>query len=203
WVVGAFFSDERYQVDIPIYLPFFGAVYTMGNPNPSNPLYGTDLGINFNAHYHETTQAVFGDVTIPITRKLRVIGGLRYSHETNDEFYTTEATIFTPLFPNNPTVIHDGCGFLGQGSDSIKHNFSWTPLTARAGVQYDFTDKIKGYFQYSEGFKDGGTAATLCGNTFKPEYLTAYEVGVKSTLLDGRLVLNLSGYRYDYNGMQI
>src|SRR5581483_5067462 len=31
----------------------------------------------------------------------------------------------------------------------------------------------------------------------------AYEVGVKSTLLDGRLVLNLSGYRYDYNGMQI
>jgi iron complex outermembrane receptor protein len=28
-------------------------------------------------------------------------------------------------------------------------------------------------------------------------------VGVKSTLFDGRVVLNLSGYRYDYNGMQI
>ena len=207
WVVGAFVSDERYRVDIPIYLVAFGTTYD--NPNPDNPIYGTDFGINFNAHYHEQTQAVFGDVTIPITNRLRVFGGVRVAKEANDAYYSTAVMIYPTGFarpvPANAVLVADGCGFLTGGavSDVTQYKFSWSPTTPRAGVQYDITDHVKAYVQWSKGFKDGGTAATLCGNTYAPEYMTSYEGGIKSTLMNGRLVLNMALYHYDYTGMQI
>ena len=37
---------------------------------------------------------------------------------------------------------------------------------------------------------------------FKGEVLTAYELGVKSTLFDGRARLNASGFYYDYQDYQ-
>jgi outer membrane receptor protein involved in Fe transport len=39
--------------------------------------------------------------------------------------------------------------------------------------------------------------------SFQPEFVNAYEVGTKNTLLDGSLVLNLTGFYYDYKGYQI
>jgi outer membrane receptor protein involved in Fe transport len=39
--------------------------------------------------------------------------------------------------------------------------------------------------------------------TFEPEFVDAYELGTKNTLLDGRLTANLSAFYYDYTGYQI
>jgi len=56
----------------------------------------------------------------------------------------------------------------------------------------------------SLGFSDRIVAASLTHpETFKPEFVNAYEVGTKNTLLDGRLTANLSGFYYDYMGYQI
>ena len=37
---------------------------------------------------------------------------------------------------------------------------------------------------------------------FDPEFILAIEFGAKNTLMDGRLQANLSGFWYDYEGMQ-
>jgi hypothetical protein len=39
--------------------------------------------------------------------------------------------------------------------------------------------------------------------TFEPEFVNAYEVGTKNTLLDGKLTFNVNGFYYDYTGYQI
>ncbi len=39
--------------------------------------------------------------------------------------------------------------------------------------------------------------------TFKPEFINAYELGTKNTLLDGALTFNGSVFFYDYTGYQI
>ncbi len=39
--------------------------------------------------------------------------------------------------------------------------------------------------------------------TFKPEYIDAYELGTKNTMLDGALTLNASAFYYNYTGYQI
>jgi outer membrane receptor protein involved in Fe transport len=75
------------------------------------------------------------------------------------------------------------------------------------------------YGSLSHGYKGGGanppTIAPPAGifnavnsgvaapPTFDPEYINAYEVGTKNTLLSGALVLNGSAFFYDYTGYQV
>lgn len=39
--------------------------------------------------------------------------------------------------------------------------------------------------------------------TFKPEFVNAFEIGMKNTLLNGKLSLNLTGFYYDYKNYQV
>src|SRR6185437_14604580 len=82
----------------------------------------------------------------------------------------------------------------------------------------DFTDQTLIYGSYARGYKAGGAnppGAALIGNsagdinfpihplTFKPEFINAYELGTKNTLLDGGLTFNGDVFYYDYTGYQI
>lgn len=73
----------------------------------------------------------------------------------------------------------------------------------KAGLNYAFNDDILVYFSASRGFKSGGfnganSNATTQLLPYRPETLTAYELGTKMTLLDGSMQLNLNGYFYDF-----
>ena len=74
-------------------------------------------------------------------------------------------------------------------------------------LDYDFNDNIMGYASVTTGFKSGGyngrgtTFATI--TPVDAETLTAYEIGVKTTLLDNRVRLNANYYRLDYDGIQL
>ena len=71
------------------------------------------------------------------------------------------------------------------------------------------------YGSYSHGYKAGGAnppgAIILQGAqfqpvhplTFKPEFVDAFELGTKNTLLDGALTLNGDMFYYNYEGYQI
>jgi len=41
------------------------------------------------------------------------------------------------------------------------------------------------------------------GPTFEPEFVNAFEVGMKNSLLNGKLSLNLTGFYYDYKNYQV
>jgi iron complex outermembrane receptor protein len=59
------------------------------------------------------------------------------------------------------------------------------------------------------GFKGGGVtarpfdAAQALNGSFDPETVTAYEIGLKTDLLDRRLRLNLSAFINDYQDIQL
>ncbi|HEY5070970.1 MAG TPA: TonB-dependent receptor [Caulobacteraceae bacterium] len=90
-------------------------------------------------------------------------------------------------------------------------NIDWTPTLS-------FTDKTLIYATYSRGYKGGGFntpcqqslgqsggSTTACGYplSYAPEFIDAYEVGTKNTLLGGSLQLNVTGFYYNYTGYQI
>ncbi|MDR3510772.1 MAG: TonB-dependent receptor, partial [Caulobacteraceae bacterium] len=70
---------------------------------------------------------------------------------------------------------------------------------------------------YSRGYKGGGfntpcqaqlgsaSVGATCGYslTYQPEFITAYEIGTKNTLLGGTLMLNADAFYYDYSNYQI
>ena len=102
-------------------------------------------------------------------------------------------------------------------------NQQWDQFTGRCTANWtpklDFTDQTLVYGSYSHGYKAGGAnppgAALLTvlerryrlipihPLTFKPEFIDAFELGSKNTLLDGALTINGDVFYYNYENYQI
>ncbi|HEX5776926.1 MAG TPA: TonB-dependent receptor [Caulobacteraceae bacterium] len=99
----------------------------------------------------------------------------------------------------------------------------WSEPTGRLVVDWKpelgFTDETMIYASYAHGYKGGGAnppgiakpavlfiapeGSADARPTFEPEYVDAFEIGTKNTLLQGALILNLTAFHYDYEGYQV
>ncbi|HEY5238569.1 MAG TPA: TonB-dependent receptor [Rhizomicrobium sp.] len=107
-------------------------------------------------------------------------------------------------------------------------NQQWDQFTGRAVADWtpklDFTDQTLIYGSYAHGYKAGGAnppGAIFSSDfeaagskvdfnvqpthplTFKPEFVDAFELGTKNTLLDGALTLNGDFFYYNYENYQV
>ncbi|MEM9667447.1 MAG: TonB-dependent receptor [Pseudomonadota bacterium] len=148
------------------------------------------------------TFAVFGQTDVSITDRLTVTLGGRYTNEERrfDALGTLEDDI---LFGPDGLVIYDFDDLeLDDGA------FSW-----RFGADYKATDDILLFASVSRGFKSGGfnggflaldpIAAAEQVQPYEPEFLTAYELGIKSDFFDDRLRLNASVFFNDFKDLQV
>jgi len=83
-------------------------------------------------------------------------------------------------------------------------------VSPKIGVDFQATDDVMLYAQYSEGFKSGGfdmrgNEAAFPGTRdgYRPETVDNYEIGIKSMLFDRRLMLNATGFYADYTDVQV
>jgi len=102
---------------------------------------------------------------------------------------------------------------------------SWSDTNFRVNLDWTPNDDTLMYFSVTTGYRAGGFALGVLdarsstggegcvpaggfyANCLKPvsydeETVTAFEIGYKGTLLDGRAQVNASIYRYDYEGYQ-
>jgi outer membrane receptor protein involved in Fe transport len=150
-----------------------------------------------NQPYHLESRAAFGEIYYEPIESLKFTAGLRYTQDEK-EVLTYPTVLLTP----------------GQGQgDPIVQETSFEETTGKIGVDWQpelgFTDETLIYASYSRGYKAGGfnppAATGLAGvsPTFAPEFVNSIEIGTKNTLLNGTLQLNVTGFRYDYEGYQI
>ncbi len=138
--------------------------------------------------------AVFGQANLNFTDKLKGIVGLRWSHdEISFDFARVSA------FPTATAGVRPS--FAAQGSTTS------SDYSGRIGLQYAFSDAVLGYANYARGYK--GPAINVFFNMqafdtipLQPETSDAYELGLKSTLFDHRLVLNLAAFDTKFDGYQ-
>lgn len=132
-----------------------------------------------------TSQAIFGQLTYPFSDALRVTAGLRqtWDKKTQDYHYVS---LEIPGYDG-------GLHVMEQESDA---------LTYKLGLEYDLREQSMLYAQVASGYKAGGLAATVPPRAYKPERLTAFEIGSKNRFLDGRLQVNAEAYLYKYKDMQ-
>lgn len=152
------------------------------------------------------TIAAFGQVTWKILPTVEVAGGVRYTHETKDSFFTQPynnpglTSIFRPQ--NDP----DGLGVVT--AEQVFNN--WSP---EATITWKPSRDLLVYGAYktaykSGGFSNGGINSKLSSVpfddlTFDPEKASGFEAGIKSTLMDNQLRLNLGLYSYGYSNLQV
>lgn len=70
-----------------------------------------------------------------------------------------------------------------------------TEVMPKLSLAHDVTERIMAYGTYARGFEPGGVDfAAGTAVTSEPEYVDSIELGLKSSLLDGRLQLNAAAF---------
>jgi outer membrane receptor protein involved in Fe transport len=74
-------------------------------------------------------------------------------------------------------------------------------------ITYKFDEDVLAYFTWAEGFRTGGTnlirASSTANESYEEDVVVNNEIGLKSTLMDGRLVLNIAAYHMTWEDMQL
>lgn len=130
--------------------------------------------------------AGFGQATYWVTPDFRLTAGIRYSHEKKNLW---ERNTYPP-----------GLGDMVIERDTVYSNNAWTP---RFVAEYDIAEDVMVYASITRGFKSGGFNASSFEDAYEPEFVWAYEAGIKSELFDHRLRANLSVFHYAYDDLQV
>ena len=180
-VVGAYFMNDRAPARLNIDFPLGLTPLTPGS------------ALTFNVPRAQTkAYAVFADGALRASERLRLLGGLRYS--VDEQEVALRHTITIAAGPTK--ILSVTCPL----QDFDKRFESFTP---RAGVQFDLDERRNVYATISRGFKAGGFNQASCGQSFKPEKVTAYETGFKGRLADGAVTLSAAAFYYDYTDLQL
>lgn len=176
YTVGGFYFSQRTEYDTHQDLIWSAPNYDFLGINPTN------------AH----VKAGFGQAIWHVTDKLNLTGGVRYTDEDKTTSFARLNRDGTPT--SNLSLLP---------LNGVSGRYAGTHWDWRGDVDYHVTQDIMTYAEVSTGFKGGGInprpffASQV--QPFGPETMTAYEVGVKTSLFDRRMRLNLSGFYNDYN----
>jgi len=148
------------------------------------------------ADYSTTSDSssVFGEATFNFRPDLRLIAGLRWTHDDLEYDHRRVSTSATTVSGIQPAT---------SSSGSVNEDGK----SGRVGLQYDLSDSVTSYVTYSRGYK--GPAYNVFFNmqprdteALKPETSNTWEVGVKATSWNNRLTTNLAVFHSAYDNYQ-
>jgi outer membrane receptor protein involved in Fe transport len=163
--------------------------------------------------------AGFGELYWNLASNLKLTAGLRY---TRDEKLSTQIPSQLLLGGGTQTFFpgQNTGGRVNSGYPALPAiEQAWGEFTGRLVLdwkpQLAFTDDTLIYFSAARGYKGGGSnpprvdinpAIVLyqpLAQTFRPEYVNAFEIGTKNSFDGGRITLNATAFYYDYKDYQI
>ena len=215
WIIGALYFDHEianaiYEVkdvnNIKLLDQMDGAFtpYVHAPICATNPFegicfaaYDAELGFVSEAYPTRESLSVYGQATYNAQDNMRYIFGMRY---TEDSFSS------------------DVTNFFGLQTYLIEDEID--EKTGKFAIEYDVDGDTMVYASYTKGFKPGGSNLTfgwpeddeqnfgaqpapqLIYPLFKSEIIDAFEFGLKTDLMEGRMRANVSAFMYDYENLQ-
>ncbi len=146
----------------------------------------------------QSSEAGYAQATYGLTDKLRLTGGVRYTHDNRG--ITASSSVFLP-----PTFT------VAAPFVPVKAKSSDGKFTYKGGVEYDLAAGHLLYATVSTGYASSGVnggnpsatlTPTVAPAAFKPETITAYEIGSKNRFFGGRLIVNGDFYYYQFHNYQ-
>ena len=215
WIIGALYFDHKIanaiyevkdvnnikQVDLMdgAFTPYVHDPICATNPfeGVCFAAFNAELGFVSEAYPTRESLSVYGQATYNAQDNLRYIIGMRY---TEDSFSS------------------DVTNFFGLQKYLIEDEID--EKTGKFAVEYDVDGDTMVYASYTKGFKPGGSNLTfgypiddeqnfgaqpapqLIYPLFKSEIIDAFELGLKTDLMEGRMRANVSAFMYDYENLQ-
>jgi iron complex outermembrane recepter protein len=147
------------------------------------------------------TISPFFQVNYEFTDRVELSVGARYTEETKDSEF---------VHPYN----NSGLGGIWRTNEIARGDQSFEELSPEATLSWQVLDDALAYISYKTAYKSGGFSnsgiysADFMGGSesdflFEPETAAGFEAGLKSTLLDNQLRLNLAVYNFEYDDLQV
>jgi len=198
FVAGAFWNRQNYRSNYDEYTPGFGA-WALEN-------WGVDIGTEdheYSSYVRTKTdeKGLYGEATWHFTPDIQITGGLRY--------YKYDAWI-------------DGGSYLPYWQSDYRSRSGSTAddgLVYKINASWNVTPDVMFWGTYSTGYRIGGVnrvapcvlplppGQNLCALEneldFGPDKVKNAELGVRAQLFDKRLSFSLSGYKVDWDGIQL
>jgi len=212
WMLGAYYlhgdlkpnlyTGFRFPIETPNGPAYFGdflpGIYTSDSP----------ITVQQRTTQKEATKSAFASLTLRPLEHLRLNLGLRYSIVDK----TSHRHISFGTSGGDPSVNFVPGGALvdtvyGAISGTELDDFAEPSRTDRKlmpaiGLQYDLNRDMMGYLSYTKGFKAGGFGYSVQADTFNPESVDAYEIGLKTLLFERSVTANIAMFWSDYSDLQ-
>jgi len=218
--LGAFYSDAMTQ--------YYSAqdirYVSIGVPGPVCQVIGVPAGglntptcpiepLQFiqNDPVSDTSQAIFGTLVWDPTDALTLTGGLRYSKDRNQYTYyrfNFDGVTVNPFL--DPVGAANGAGYDGPNGKALtgsKPVFEGSRTDWHLAADYRFNPEVMGYVSAGTGYKAGGDSPRPFNAAqaipFGPEYVTTYELGLKTDLAGRRVRFNTAIFYNDFKDAQL
>lgn len=202
WLLGAYLYHEELTETFRTRLTAGLLPETLPLPPGATPG-GGGFGQYRVADYKVDSYALFAQLSYDLTDRLSVTGGVRHTWDNKHQARTTGGLVGTS---NNVRFLGGGAnGPLPPDAGDV----SFSEFTYRFSADYALSDDNLIFASYSHGYKSGGfdfNGGQVVGGEqlpYNPEFVNAYEVGSKNRFYDDRVLLNLTGFYYDYEDLQV
>ena len=196
WLTGLYWEKTRAESGSTYYMPGLqtnGAAFQKylsyyGTTESSLPP-GIWYAYTTRSDYLQTTE--FANISFDITKDLNVEAGTVHFASHSHYYGPYGQFAYAPTTPYEAT------------ESSSKWN-------SKLGINYKLTDRILVYADFGQGFRDGGANSGYPQSCYDggvpakyvPDTLNNYEIGWKSTSLNGRVTFNGAAYLMDWKNLQ-
>src|SRR5690554_2109227 len=189
FVAGLYYFNENTDAENPFDIGFSGFPQQIDNA----------YGIN------SESVALFGQADWAVTDGLILTAGIRFNYEEKEAYM--QRTDNTSFF---------GGASMNSTAGKLHAKDDWTNVSPMAAISYMWDNGINTYFKVSQGWKAGGfngesgadvanglTAEDVFKQSYKPEKVTSYELGMKARWWDNRIQTNVALFHDRLDDLQV
>jgi iron complex outermembrane receptor protein len=186
WIAGTFYMKQRSELCVLQFAQQPGATIPSQCRTLQPGISLFDIAFQTASTQRRESWSLYGQANYDLSDMLRITAGARYTQDT---------------------VSSDVSNFFNAYGPATSASLKSKALTGKVSIEADLTADNLLYATVSRGFKPGGSNLSqtpiLVPVVFKPERVTAFEVGSKNRFADDAVQLNLSAYYYKYRNLQL
>jgi iron complex outermembrane receptor protein len=217
---GVYFQNDHLVGNANNLDDFYVATPANIAANPALKPYVTTQGIAIGAsqpyEQAEHSYAAFASLGWNVTDQLKLGAGVRgnwvYKSASSDPFNGYTNSVYGGLIPLPTAALQTTAAKLvGTPKPAWSAQDSYNSVMPSAEIDYKITQTLMTYATYSRGFLAGvptdvgyvPPATGIATPPILPEHVNAYEVGLKSSLFNDHLRLNMDVFRSNYTDLQV
>ncbi|MEM6908489.1 MAG: TonB-dependent receptor [Pseudomonadota bacterium] len=205
WIGGYYFDRARFtNTDLQTPLAAFGLA-----TDPEGSV------VRLQSQIDESTEnfAFFGDLTFEVSETLRINVGARYDFEEfsiqtiQNNFADPETCVFASSVPGLAGL---PCGLLFATTAEPRQETDFEAFLPRASIAYDISKNVTAGLLIARGYRAGGSYIFADADTtmpevrtFDPEFVTNYELSLRSFFPQLGLTLNANAFYTDWTDQQV